>query len=284
MDIFRAIVLGVVQGLTEFLPVSSSAHLIIIPWLADWETFGLAFDVSLHLGTLVAVLIYFRTDLIGIVSRTLAELPVILRGQVPVDPLARQGLFIGLGTIPAAVVGFLLEDTIDSYFHGDPISDSAIIIIALVLIVVGLVLGWADRRLARSGYGVSIERISLKQALLIGVAQTLALVPGASRSGSTITAGLFVGLSRPAAARFSFLLGVPVILGAGVKQIWDLIQDPADIEVSIFAAGMLSAGIVGYLAIAGLLRFLTRHTVDVFVVYRIIVGIGVLLVLALGVR
>lgn len=285
MEILQAIVLGAVQGLTEFLPISSSAHLIIVPWLAGWEPFGLAFDVALHIGTLVAILTYFRHELVRIFRQTVASMPELGARKWPADPDARMGLAIGLGTIPAGTAGVLMEGTIDRFFHGDPLPASAVLLIAAVLMIMGLVLAFADRRLIRLGGGIEERQITLRQALTIGVAQSLALLPGASRSGTTITAGLLVGLSRPAAARFSFLLGVPLIVGAGLKQGIDIILDGGtDISWGVFVAGMLTAGIVGYLAIAGLLRFLERRSVDIFVLYRLGLGITLLGLIAAGVR
>ncbi|MFW6075646.1 MAG: undecaprenyl-diphosphatase UppP [Chloroflexota bacterium] len=285
MEIFQAIVLGAIQGLTEFLPISSSAHLIIVPWLADWEPFGLAFDVALHIGTLVAILAYFRRELVTILQHTVASLPELAARRWPASPDARMGISIALGTIPAAVAGVLMEGTIDRFFHGDPLPASAIMLIAAVLMIMGLVLAFADRRLARLGGGTGERQITLRQALLIGLAQSLALLPGASRSGTTITAGLLAGLSRPAAARFSFLLGVPLIAGAGLKQGIDIIRDGgSDVGIGVFVAGMATAGVVGYLAIAGLLRFLQRRSVDIFVLYRLGLGLTLLGLLAGGVR
>jgi len=281
VDIVRAILLGVVQGLTEFLPISSSGHLIIVPWLFGWEPFGLAFDVALHLGTLAAVLTYFRHELIAIPRGLIKERETLSRGRLPVDPMARLGIFIIIATMPAAFAGLAAEGAIDRAFHGDPISRTAIAVISIVLIIVGILLEIADR------YGnvrmQSGDGVTLRQAVIIGFAQALALIPGASRSGTTITAGLFVGLSRPDAARFSFLLGAPVIAGAGLKQMTELATGGlGDVGLDVFAAGILAAAITGYAAIAGLLRFLQRRPVTVFVVYRIVLGVGLLILLAAG--
>ncbi len=146
MEIFRAFVLGVVQGLTEFLPISSSAHLIIVPWLFGWEPFGLAFDVALHLGTLTAILIYFRSELVAIPTGLIRGRAEMRHGRLPADPMARLGLFIAVATLPGAIAGLLAESAIDSAFHGDPVSRGAIAAIAIVMVVVGLVLEVADRR------------------------------------------------------------------------------------------------------------------------------------------
>lgn len=273
--------LGIVQGLTEFLPISSSAHLIIIPWLFGWEPFGLAFDVALHLGTLAAILVYFRHDLIAIPIGLMRERETLRQRRLPVDPMARLGLFIVVATLPAAIGGLLAEDAIDRIFHADPISQAAIVAIAIVLIVVGLVLEIADRR--GGGPMLDGKQINFRQAMTIGLAQTLALIPGASRSGTTITAGLFVGLNRADAARFSFLLGVPLIAGAGLKQMTELAVDGlGDVSLAVFIVGIVTAGLTGYAAIAGLLRFLQRRPVTVFVVYRVVLGISLLILVASG--
>jgi undecaprenyl-diphosphatase len=283
-DIFRAIVLGIVQGLTEFLPVSSSAHLIVVPWLAGWEPFGLAFDVAIHLGTLAAVLIYFRRDLLAIAAGSVRGLPTMRRGRMPEDHAARLGIYIVLGSIPAAVVGLLIESRINDFFHTEPLSRPALAALAVLLIVVGLLLGAADRY-GRRHPGRSFESIGLRDALVIGLVQSTALFPGVSRSGSTIIAGLFIGLSRPVAARFSFILGIPIVFGAGTREIYNLTQEgiPAD-ERIVFAVGVVTAAIVGYAAIAGLLRFLQRSSTDVFVLYRACLGAALLVLLVIGFR
>jgi len=283
LEILQAIVLGVAQGLTEFLPISSSAHLIIIPWLFGWDSFGLAFDVALHLGTLAAILIYFRRDLIAIPRGLIAERAALARRQLPADPMARLGIYIALASIPAGLVGLVGEDAIDRAFHADPLTRGAVATIAIVLMLAGVILEIADRRGARITREPGAEPVTLRQALIVGLAQTLALIPGASRSGTTIAAGLFVGLSRPDAARFSFLLGVPLIAGAGAKQMAEVALDGfEDVSLGVFLFGMLAAAVTGYAAIAGLLRFLQRRPVTVFVAYRIALGLALLVLLATG--
>ena len=283
-DIFKAIVLGVVQGLTEFLPISSSAHLILVPWLFGWRPFGLAFDIALHMGTLTAVIVYFFSDLWGMFIGVLRSWRRLLRLQAPTDPHGRLGLYIVAGSIPAAVVGLLISNTIDDRFHAGDISNRAIALIAVLLLGFGLLLGWADRRARRPGQR-EIEQVGLADALFVGCAQVLALMPGVSRSGSTITASLLRGMSRRTAARFSFLLGVPVILGAGLKDAADLARDGIPHgERGVFIAGVLSALIVGYAAVAGLMRYLQRRTTDVFVVYRVALGLSLLALVAAGFR
>lgn len=283
-DILRAIVLGIVQGLTEFLPISSSAHLIIVPWLFGWEPFGLSFDVATHLGTLMAVLVYFRYDLIAMIRGVLTSLPELRRGRLPDDQMGRLGLFIAAATIPAAIAGFLFESAIDDYFHSDPVSATAMVVLALLLIGMGILLGIADR-VGQRRAGRGLQQVTFRTALLVGFAQMLAIVPGVSRSGSTITAGLFAGLERATAARFSFLLGVPIILGAGLKEMVSLFSDgvPAN-ERGVFIAGVLTAAVVGYFAIAVLIRYLQRHSTDIFVIYRVVIGLGLLVLIAAGFR
>lgn len=285
MDIVRAIVLGVIQGLTEFLPISSSAHLIIVPWLFGWESFGLGFDIALHVGTLIAIIGYFWREFLQIGTALIDERGDLMHARMPNDPMARLGIFIAIATIPAALIGVLGEAAIDTFFHGDSISDVAIIVIAVVLILLGILLAIADRRSSASDRPEGPAGVTLRDAVIIGIAQSFALIPGASRSGSTITAGLFVGMSRPDAARFSFLLGVPLIVGAGFKKGIDLVQEGiSSDELTLLLVGMASAAAVGYLAIAGLLRFLRTRSTDVFAVYRVGLGLMLIVLVIAGVR
>ncbi len=285
MEIWQAIVLGIVQGLTEFLPISSSAHLIIFPWLLDWETPGLSFDAALHLGTLTAVLVYFRQEIIRMIAaipRALSNPVSLLLGRVDApddrDPDARMGLLIVVATIPGLVVGLLFERQIDEFFHADEASGTAIAVIATMLIVVGLVMLAAERVGQRTLHAIDL---GWKDAAIIGVAQAIALIPGTSRSGATISAGLFRGLTRADAARFSFLAGMPLVLGAGIKSLLDAVSEGmSGHEAALFVSGAISAGVVGFLAISGLLRFLANRSTLVFVVYRIAFGILLLTILA----
>ena len=275
MDMLHAVVLGVVQGLTEFLPVSSSAHLIVVPWLFHWPEPGLAFNVALHLGTLTAVIAYFWRDLLEILHGVLRGL--WLRRPLA-DPMGRLGWIIVLGSIPAAIAGIVLQDAVDRFFHAGEGGRGAIALIALVLMLVALLLALAERL---ATHRRPLSSITGRDGLLIGLAQMTALVPGVSRSGSTITAGLFLGLRREAAARFSFLLGTPAILGAGLLESRKLLAvglDPG--ERGAFLLGFLTAALTGYLAIAFLLRYLQRRSTLVFVGYRVFAGL-VLLVLVL---
>ena len=289
MSLIQAIVLGLIQGLTEFLPISSSAHLVIVPWLLGWESPGLAFDAALHLGTLAAVLVYFRADLARMalaLPRVAADPIGVLRGPRPGrrdDPDARLALLIAIGTIPAGVAGLLVEDTVEGLYHGDGrTSNGAIVAIALALMALALLLLAAEKA-ARHVRGV--QSIRLPDAIAVGLAQALALVPGVSRSGATITAGLFRGLHRADAARFSFLLGVPVVVAAGLKGLLDSLQAGfAPGELPVFLLGIAVSGLSGFAAIAGLLRYLQRASTMVFVAYRLGLGVVLLLLIATGFR
>ncbi len=277
MNAWQALILGIVQGLTEFLPISSSAHLIIVPWVFGWPEPGLAFNVALHLGTLVAVLSYFWRDLLALARGWIRD--TVTRG-LPQSPEGRLGWAIVLGSIPAAVAGMLGNDAIDQFFHAGGGGRVAIAVSAVLLIALGGLLWLAERR---ASHARTLEQLSLRDGLLIGVAQMFALLPGVSRAGSTITAGLFLGFARPAAARFSFLLGTPAIVGAGLLEGIHLLQTGLSREELVpFAVGMLSAGLTGFAAIWFLLRFLQRYSTSLFVVYRFLLGIGVLLWIALS--
>ena len=276
-----------VQGATEFLPVSSSAHLIIFPWLFDWEASSLSFDTSLHLGTMTAVIVYFRSE----IAKMVRAIPVALADPIglltgrsgdAVEPEqaadARLGLLIVIATLPGVILGLLFEDTVNEIFHTEENSDRAIATIAFMLIVVGIVLYVAERVSTRKR---TIPGLRWLDALIIGCAQAVALIPGTSRSGATITAGLFRGLTRADAARFSFLAGMPIILGAALKGLSDAIAEGMDGgEVALFVSGATSAAIVGFLTIWGLLRFLQRKGTVVFVIYRIAFGLLLLVLLA----
>ncbi len=265
MDLFQAILLGIVQGLTEFIPISSSAHLIIIPWLFDWRDPGLAFDVALHLGTLVALLWFFASDWVRLIRAGLAS---IVERKVGDDVDRRLAWWIAIGCIPGALVGALAESKIEELFHQPdaPHNPVPMIVMGVIIALLGAALFIAER-IAK--HQREMKTLSLKDALIIGCAQALAIFPGVSRSGATITAGLFLDLKRETAARFSFLLSAPIIAGAGAKSIFNLLRDGiTSSELVFFAVGFLSAMISGYLCIKFLLRFLQRNSTDVFVYYR----------------
>ncbi|MDI5987383.1 undecaprenyl-diphosphate phosphatase [Halomonas sp. M4R5S39] len=261
MDWLQVAVLSLVQGLTEFLPISSSAHLILVPVLTPWDDQGLAFDVALHLGSLAAVVLYFRHEL----SRMAVSWAGSLRGGVA-DEDARLAWWVLLATIPVCVVGLAFHDAIEVGMRSP-------LIIAAGLIVFGVLLGYADwrHRGARSEY-----QLTLKDALLIGGAQALALIPGTSRSGITITAALLLGMSREGAARFSFLLSIPVIVLASALEIVGLVGEPREVDWSTLVMGTLLSGISAYLCIHYFLVFIRRIGMQPFVVYRIVLGLWLL--------
>ncbi|MGE4532461.1 undecaprenyl-diphosphate phosphatase [Halomonas sp.] len=257
MDWLQVVILSIVQGLTEFLPISSSAHLILVPVLTDWEDQGLAFDVALHLGSLSAVVIYFRGELVRMARSWLGSLAG--RG---VDGDARLAWWVILATLPVCVVGLAFHDAISVGMRSP-------VIIAFGLIVFGLALAWADW-----GHRGSRDetQLTLRDALVIGLAQALALIPGTSRSGITITAALLVGMSREGAARFSFLLSIPVIVLAGGMETLGLIRDAAEVEWFTLTVGTLLSGISAYLCIHFFLAFIRRVGMQPFVLYRLLLG------------
>jgi undecaprenyl-diphosphatase len=274
---WQALVLGVVQGATELLPISSSGHLILVPWLADWrylethESFNKTFDVALHLGTLAAVAAYFRADIVRYVTAWLGS----LRRRTIAGPDERIAWTVFAATIPAGLAGALGESVIEEKL-GEPWQ------IAILLAVFGIVLWLADRLPQRR----SLEGLGVRAGLAVGVAQVLALVPGVSRSGVTITAGRLAQLDRDAAARFSFLLAVPVILGAVLyKGAKDVVLDPLPAGwVGPFVVGTLAAAAVGLVVIDLLLGYVRRHDYSPFVVYRLAVAAFVLILIAAGAR
>jgi undecaprenyl-diphosphatase len=263
----QAIVEGVVQGLTEFLPISSTAHLRIAPALFGWEDPGAAFTAVVQLGTMAAVLLYFRGDLWNIARAWIAGLR---------DPDARRtldsrlGWYIILGTVPIAVLGVLFKDPIETGFRN-------LYLIGTALIAFGLLMAFVDERAKRER---KIDRLDARDGAFIGVAQALALVPGVSRSGATISAGLWRGLDRPAAARYSFLLSVPAVVLSGMFELRHIGDGGAPVGATVLAT--LLAFIVGYASIAWLLRYLARHTLGVFVAYRVILGTLVIALAAAG--
>lgn len=275
MPIVQAIVLGLVQGLSEFLPISSSGHLILTRWFFGWESLPddveKAFDVALHFGTLVAVVLYFRRDLVRYVREGVR---LLWHRERPVDPDGRIAWLLVVATIPAALVGALFEDQIDSRL-GTPT------IIAWSLIVFGLLLWWADRRLGQR----QIEQMSTKDSLVIGAAQALALNPGTSRSGITITAARHVGFDRDSAARISFLMSLPVIAGAVVLKVGGLVVDgiPDGLLVPMIV-GVLTSFVAGWVAVWGTLRLVRTRSFTPFVVYRVALGVVVLVVAGAGWR
>jgi len=272
VPILHAVVLGLVQGFTEFLPISSSGHLILVPWLFGWDdiesaSVKKAFDVALHLGTLVAVVAYFRKDL---VTYGREGVRLLWRRERPVDVDGRIAWLLVLATVPAGLIGVVFGDWIDEQL-GTPA------IIAVSLIVFGLALWWADRVAGRR----EVSRFGLGDAVAVGAAQALALNPGTSRSGITMTAARRLGFTRDAAARLSFLLSLPVIAGAVVLKVGGLIADgiPEGLGGAL-VAGVLAAMVSGWVAVWGTLRLVRTHSFTPFVVYRCVIGVAVLIVLA----
>jgi undecaprenyl-diphosphatase len=273
MTIIEAIILGIVQGLTEYIPVSSSAHLIIVPWLFNWTDpvlTSLSFDVALHLGTLIAVIWFFARDWARLIHAWLLS---IKEHKISGDPDRRLAWLILLGCIPGGIAGVLGESKIDELFHqpNTPINPNAIFVLAIIIILLAFAL-FIVERVAR--HTRTMESLTFKDVVIIGLAQAFAIFPGVSRSGSTITAGLALGLKRDEAARFSFLLGAPIIAGAGLKSLWDLLKlsqagaGLAGNELILFPIGIVVAAISGYFCIKFLLNYLQKHSTDVFVYYR----------------
>jgi undecaprenyl-diphosphatase len=276
MDTFQAIILGIIQGLTEFLPISSTAHLRIIPALLGWKDPGAAFTAVIQWGTFVAVVIYFRHEVI----RLLAAFFAALRAGKPFATHdARLAWMIAVGTVPVVVFGMLLKKHIEGPYRSLYVVAGAAIILAVFMLLSEI---YAARRRRP---GTELEEVGWGQSLLVGFAQAIALVPGASRSGVTITGGLFAGLTRSTAARFSFLLSLPAVFGAGLYELYkeraELLQDQTAI-VNLIIATVVS-GVVGYGAIAFLITYLRHHTTFVFVVYRLLLGALILVLIARGV-
>jgi len=262
MSILQVIVLAFVQGVTEFLPVSSSAHLILIPWLFGWDDQGLTFDVALHAGTLLAVLIYFGREWWRIIS---GYVKGVLNRSAPQNAEGRLMPILVVATIPAAVAGVLLEDYAESAFRNP-------LLVAGQLILVSFVIWGADHR-AKNGRPVTEPR--WLDGIWVGFSQALAIIPGTSRAGITISAGLFRGFSREAAARFSFLLATPIIAGATVKKAYEVWRDgfPGGDTATDYLLGAGVAFLVGYAVIALFLRYLRTRTLKIFVAYRMVIGV-----------
>lgn len=268
MNVIQALTLGVTQGLTEFLPISSSAHLVLVPWFLGWEDPGLAFDTALHAGTLVAVMAYFRQDLVQLALSWVKS----LRGFDRTDPYQKLSWLVIFGCLPAIAAGLLLEGAIATVFRSP-------YWIAGMMIGVALLIALAEKVTQQVR---SWKEMNLKDALVIGAAQACALIPGTSRSGSTIAAGLFMGLKREDAARFSFLLGFPVILGSAVFQGKKLLASPAGSEPLILLLGVAASAISGYFCIRFLIRYLQKHGMAPFIVYRLALGLLILGLLLSG--
>ncbi|MCK9486158.1 MAG: undecaprenyl-diphosphatase UppP [Dehalococcoidia bacterium] len=268
----EAVLLGVVQALTEFLPISSSGHLVLVPRVLGREPSSLTFDVALHLGTVVAVIGYFWRDWAAIVAAGLRDVATEGVAVRRWSPRARLGLWLVLATIPAVIVGALFSDWIDEHAR-EPV------VVGVMLILFGVLLGLADR------WGGLVGRLldmTPGRAFAVGVAQAAALIPGVSRSGATITAGRALGFDRISAARFSFLLSAPVILGAGILSMAEALTGGEEVAWGPLVVGAVTAAAVGALVIGVFMRFIQRRTLAAFVWYRIALGAAVLVAVAAG--
>ena len=252
MSTLQAAILGLVQGLGEFLPISSSAHLVLIPWLFKWNDPGLTFDIALHIGTLIAVAIYFWKDWLKLITKGLTDIR---------STEGKLFWYLVAATIPGAVVGFLLEKKAETIFR-EPV------LIATMLILLGVLLYWADRKSVKH---IEMNRITFRTSLFIGLSQALAIIPGVSRSGITMTMGLLMGLTREGAARFSFLLAAPIIFGAALVKLPFLISNPSIITIN-FIIGILVSFVIGILSIGFLLRYVQTRNFLPFAWYRFILG------------
>ncbi|MGB4044224.1 MAG: undecaprenyl-diphosphatase UppP [Thermacetogeniaceae bacterium] len=258
MTIWQSVVMGLVQGLGEFLPISSSAHLVLVPWFFNWLDPGLTFDIALHIGTLIAVIAYFWRDWVKLIMGAF---------QGTKSKEGRLFWYLVLATIPGAIMGLLLEEKAETVFRNP-------VLIAVMLIVLGVILYWADRKGRKL---TDVNNISLGQSLMIGISQALAIIPGVSRSGITMTTGLLLGLTREGAARFSFLLSAPVIFGAGLIKVPDILANPGMINTP-FLIGMLVSALSGAASIGFLLKYVQKKDFLPFVWYRFLLGSVVLLV------
>ncbi len=263
MTVFQAIVLGVLQGLAEFLPISSSAHLALAPWAFGWQDPGLAFDVALHLGTLVTVLWYFRKEWGALIVSSIA----ILKQRRVSTPDEWRVIFLIIGTIPAAIAGLLLEEAAETAFRAPAL-------MATTLMVMGVILWSADRFLPQAR---ALDSMTWRDALVIGLAQACALVPGFSRSGTTITGARLLRLDRTSAAVFSFLLSMPVTAAAAILKVPDAVREGITTPLVV---GVISAAISSWLAISVLLKYVSRHSFGIFALYRLALGVAIFWLIA----
>lgn len=247
------VILSIIQGLSEFLPISSSAHLLIIPWLINIPDPGLSFDAAIHLGTALALIIFFYKDFLKLFKNR--------------SPLIK---YIIIASIPGLAIGFLGEKWIDAHLHE---ASYAPMIVAIVMILFSILLYYVDKTAKQK---IISEKMDMKKSLFVGFAQALALIPGVSRSGSTITAGLMMGLTRKEAARFSFLLATPITVAAGAYKAIGIVAHPENVSLLQLAVGITVSAIVGVLVIKWLLDYLSKHSMLLFVLYRIIFGLGVI--------
>ncbi|MEK7433531.1 MAG: undecaprenyl-diphosphatase UppP [Cyanobacteriota bacterium] len=267
MGIIESIILGIIQGLTEFLPVSSSAHLLMFPWIMGWSQPPFVFDTSLNIGTLIALFIYFRKDISDLIK---GFIRLCLIRDIKNDFEARLSLLVLLGTIPAGIIGLVFEKDIETYFYSP-------YVIVFTLIFWGILLWYADKKGKKNK---SIMNLTFVDAFIIGIAQSFALIPGTSRSGVTMTTALFSQFNRESAAKFSFLLSIPITTAATLYKLKDLFRMNITSDLIInFSVGVISSGVIGYLCIAYLLKFLKHNSFAVFGIYRILAGLFLLLLL-----
>lgn len=262
MNVYQALVLGIVQGLAEFLPISSSAHLSLVPYIFGWQDPGLAFDVALHLGTLAAVLWYFRREWIAL---TIAGWDIVRTQQIAGDE-QRRVIFIIIATIPGAIAGLVLKEYAETVFRAPALTAAALIVMGVLL--------WVADRFAPQARDLTSMRWT--DALLIGIAQVFALIPGVSRSGSTMTAGRALGFDRTGAATFSFLMSMPITAAAAVVKVPEALHAGITLPIVV---GILASGISGWLAISVLLRYVSSKSFGVFAVYRVVLGVAVLAII-----
>lgn len=272
MNLIQGIILGIVQGLTEFIPVSSSGHLVLIPWVLDWPEPGLLFDTMVHWGTLLAVIAYFWRDWLGVIRGFLASLTLrgpwsTAEGGRLAAPESRLAWGLILGTLPAVIIGVLFNEFFESLF-GTPVAVAAFLFVTALILIVSERLGQRVR---------GLDTLKIPDALAIGIGQALAIAPGVSRSGATIAVGLARGLTREAAARFSFMLSTPIIAGAGAQQLLKVILNHETApDLAVVVGGFLAAALSGYLCIRYLLAYLRRGKLYVFAAYCIVVGVAAL--------
>ena len=269
-EIIKAIVFGAVQGLTEFIPISSTAHLRVVPALLGWKDEGAAFSAVIQMGTLIATLIYFRKDIINLTRGFISSLG---KKDLIQNPESRIFLLIIIGTIPIGICGLLFKGFIEGDARGLYVISCSLILLAIVLFI-------AEKTGTRNK---EFQDITVKDGIIIGLAQALALIPGSSRSGVTITAGLFRGLKRDVTARYSFLLSIPAIGLSGLYELYSEREELLKEDLLMLVVATVVAGVVGYAAIAFLIRFLKTHSNLVFIIYRILLGITIIILLTQGI-
>lgn len=271
--LFQSFVLGILQGLAEFLPISSSGHLKIFPWFFGWNTPGLVFDTSLHLGTSLALILFFYKDFWEIIKGFIV--PQSFSEKNEASDARKLGFYIIIGMVPAGILGLLFDKKIEMLLP-EPLTNQHALIIALLLAVFGIILYVVDRMNTRN---YDMKAMNWQRALLVGLFQIIALLPGVSRSGITMTAGMLSGLKRETAARFSFLVGAPLTFAAGIFKLKDLVGVEFTTELTLyFVIGFLASAISGYLCIRYFLKFLQSHSVGVFTIYRVVFAIVIVLV------